>query len=82
MKRFLTIFGGVFVILLITRLLRGRTLAEAAVYSAIWSAVSTGIFLATQFYRSRKGQHCELCRDTPEMHEDARSEMKDGKRVP
>jgi hypothetical protein len=68
-KRFVTVFVGAFAVLLIVGMLKGRALATAASESGLWAGIAAAIFLATRIYRSRKGQHCELCRDTPEMRE-------------
>ena len=65
-KRFITVFTGVFLLLFIVYLVRGRTPSTAATESALWAAISTSLFIATRLYRSRQGQHCELCGDTPE----------------
>jgi hypothetical protein len=40
-------------------------LGRAASESALWATVASLIFIVTRIYRSRKGQHCELCGDTP-----------------
>jgi hypothetical protein len=69
-KRFIIVFLGVFVVLLIFGILKERGLARAAAESALWAGISATIFIATRIYRARKGQHCELCRDTPEMRPD------------
>jgi hypothetical protein len=68
-KRFVTVFVGAFVILLAVGLLKGRVLSIAVQDSALWAGIAATIFIVTRIYRSRKGEHCELCRDTPEMRE-------------
>ena len=65
----MTVFLGVFAVLLVIGLLKGRALAAAALQSALWAGITTTIFIATRIYRSRRGQHCELCRDTPQMRQ-------------
>lgn len=75
LKRFLFVFSGVFAVLLLVALVRGRSLGQSASESALWSAITTVIFILTRLYRSRQGQHCELCRDTPEMREDKACEL-------
>lgn len=64
-KRFMSVFLGAFAVLLVVGILKGRAFATAAPESALWAGIAATIFLATRIYRSRKGQHCELCRDTP-----------------
>jgi hypothetical protein len=68
-KRFMTVFLGAFAVLLVVGILKGRALATAAPESALWAGIAATIFLSTRIYRSRKGQHCELCRDTPQTRE-------------
>jgi hypothetical protein len=68
-KRFITVFLGAFVFLLAVGALKGRALAVAIKESALWAGIAATIFTASRIYRSRKGQHCELCRDTPQMRE-------------
>jgi predicted lipid-binding transport protein (Tim44 family) len=68
-KRFVTVFLGTFVILLVVGMLKGRAFAAAASESALWAGIAATIFIATRVYRSRRGQHCELCRDTPQMRQ-------------
>ena len=66
LKRFLVVLTGTFAVLSAVSLLRGRPPAQAAGESALWAGIATIIFIATRVYRSRQGQHCELCGDTPE----------------
>jgi predicted lipid-binding transport protein (Tim44 family) len=68
-KRFVTMFLGTFAVLLVVGMLKGRAFATAASESALWAGIAATIFIATRIYRSRRGQHCELCRDTPQMHQ-------------
>lgn len=65
-KRIITVVTGFFLLLFVVYLVRGRTPSTAATESALWAAISTSLFIATRLYRSRQGQHCELCGDTPE----------------
>jgi hypothetical protein len=66
-KRFLVVFSGLFLVFFaVYVLLRGRAPVAGAAESALWAAITAGIFLATRLYRSSKGQPCELCGDTPE----------------
>jgi hypothetical protein len=66
-KRFLTVFAGMFVVLLAVYILRGRPARSAALESALWSLIATSIFVVNRIVRARKGQACALCRDTPEF---------------
>ena len=65
-RRFLWVFTLAFLIIGTSQfLLRGRTLEDAALQGLIWAAIAASIFTATRLYRSRQGQHCALCQDTP-----------------
>ena len=77
LKRFLTVYAGAFLVLLAVGLLRERGLARAAGESALWAGIATAIFIATRVYRSRQGQHCELCGDTPATQRGEACELKD-----
>jgi uncharacterized membrane protein YhiD involved in acid resistance len=66
-KRFVVVFIGAFIILLIVGLMKERSLERATAESAVWAGVTAAVFVTARIYQSRKGQHCELCRDTPEM---------------
>ena len=81
-KRFLVVFAGIFVILLAVYILRGRAPRSALLESALWSLIATSIFLVNRLIRSRKGQACELCRDTPELAQDGLTEWKQENRRP
>jgi hypothetical protein len=67
LRRFTVVFGGAFVLIAAAQLLRGRTLEFATFHGLVWAAVSATIFTGARFYQARQGQHCAICRDTPEM---------------
>lgn len=48
-------------------LLRGRTPTTAIIDSAVWGTIVGCILVATRVYRSRLGQACPMCKDTPEV---------------
>jgi hypothetical protein len=66
-RRFLQVFSLAFLIIATAQLLKGHRLAYAAIQAGVWSLIATSIFTASRIYQSRQGQHCALCRDTPEM---------------
>lgn len=68
-KRFLTVLVAAFAIICSAQLLKGHQLAHAAAEAALWGFISAAIFTGARFWQARKGQHCALCRDTPEMRE-------------
>ena len=66
-KRFFTVFVVAFLMLFLVALLKNRSLGRATAESAVWAGVTAVVFVSARIYQSRKGQHCALCRDTPEM---------------
>lgn len=69
-KRFLIVLAGAFGLICMAQVLRGHDLGFAAVQGAIWGAAGAVIFTAARYVQARKGQHCALCKDTPEMREE------------
>jgi hypothetical protein len=69
-KRFLVVLAGAFAIISLAQAIRGRSFEYAAMQGAIWGVIGATIFTITRFRQARKGQHCALCRDTPEMREE------------
>ena len=68
LRRFTTVFALAFLVISASQwLLRGRTPADAALQGVIWAAIAATLFTATRIYKSRRGEHCALCRDTPEL---------------
>lgn len=67
LKRFFVVLIGAFIIIAGAQWLKGNDALYAATHGAIWSLISAIIFTAARFYQSRRGQHCALCKDTPEM---------------
>ena len=68
-KRFLTVLAGAFAIICAAQLLRGHGLAYSATQGAIWSVISATVFTVARFFQARRGQHCAICNDTPEMRQ-------------
>lgn len=48
---------------------RGRSVEVAAEHALIWAGISAVVFTTARWYQARRGQHCAICRDTPEMAE-------------
>jgi hypothetical protein len=65
-KRFLVATVIASAILTVSELLKGRELVAAVSFGLGWGVVSSAIYTGTRIYRSRKGQHCAVCNDTPE----------------
>ena len=68
-KRFFTVLVGVFIVIAAAQLLKGHTVNYSAAHGAIWSFVSAAVFTAARYWQSRQGQHCAICKDTPEMQD-------------
>lgn len=66
-KRFCTVLLGAFVVIAVARRIRGHDLAYAIQQGAIWAPISAALFTGARFFHSRRGNHCALCRDTPEL---------------
>ncbi|MCF7686989.1 MAG: hypothetical protein K9M98_04060 [Cephaloticoccus sp.] len=75
-KRFFVVLLGIFAMLFVVGLVKGRSLERVVAESAIWAGVSTVIFISARIYHSRRGQHCALCRDTPELAEGSTNSSK------
>jgi hypothetical protein len=69
-KRFLTVFVGAFVIISAVQILKGRDVSYSVIEGAIWGFVTAAVFTAARFFQSRRGQHCAICKDTPEVQTD------------
>lgn len=66
-RRFLTVFAGAFAVIAAAELLKGRGIEDAASHAALWAVAAAAVFTASRLYQSRRGQHCAICKDTPEM---------------
>jgi type IV secretory pathway VirB2 component (pilin) len=67
MRRFAVVFACAAVIISGAQMLRGRPVDYAVLQGLIWGAVAATIFTVARIYQSRRGQHCAICRDTPEL---------------
>ena len=67
LRRFLLVFCIAFAVIVSAHLLRGHELAFSLSESLLWAMISANIFTASRIHQSRKGRHCALCKDTPEM---------------
>ncbi|HKY23271.1 MAG TPA: hypothetical protein VJM31_18795 [Vicinamibacterales bacterium] len=70
-RRFLIVLAGAFALICIAQLLKGHDLGYSAIQGAIWASIAATIFTGARIYQSRQGQHCALCKDTPEMPQGA-----------
>ena len=69
-KRFLVVLAGAFVIICAAQVARGHALDYSATQGAIWGLISAAVFTGARYRQASKGQHCALCRDTPEMNDE------------
>ncbi len=66
-KRFFTVLAGAFVVIGIAQALKGHSWPYSASQGAIWGLIAATVFVVARFFQARRGQHCAVCRDTPEM---------------
>jgi hypothetical protein len=68
-KRFFIVLVGAFIIIGVTQMLKGHDLPYAVTQGAIWGAITATVFTVARVIQSRRGQHCAICKDTPEMQQ-------------
>lgn len=68
-RRFLSVFAGAFVVIAAVQLLKGRDVGNATLMALAWAAAAATVFTTSRIYQSRRGQHCAICKDTPEMQD-------------
>ncbi len=68
-RRFLLVFTGAAVVIAAVQLLKGHGVAYALSQGLAWAAISSTVFTSARLFQARRGRHCALCRDTPEMRE-------------
>ncbi|MEO8803646.1 MAG: hypothetical protein ABI304_00620 [Rudaea sp.] len=73
-KRFLTVLMGAFAIILVALLLKGHDVVYSATQAAMWSTLSALVFTTARFFQAKRGQHCAICMDTPQVQQDRRGE--------
>jgi hypothetical protein len=65
-RRFLLVFASALTIIAGAQVLKGHTLGYSVTQGLLWAAIASTIFTGARIYQSRRGQHCAICRDTPE----------------
>ena len=68
-RRFLTVLVIAFAIICTAQFLKTDNIFYAVTQAAIWSVISAIIFTVARYFQSRRGQHCAICKDTPEMQQ-------------
>ena len=48
-------------------MLRGQSPRRAAGEAVLWGAIAATIVIVTRLVRLRRGQRCEVCRDSPDQ---------------
>lgn len=66
-RRFALVFVAALVIIAGAQLSKGNSVDYSLTQGWIWGAISASVFTTTRMYQSRRGQHCAICRDAPEM---------------
>jgi hypothetical protein len=66
-KRFLVVLCGAFVIICGAQMLKGNDLVYSVTQGGIWALITASVFTTARIYQSRRGQHCAICKDTPEL---------------
>jgi membrane protein implicated in regulation of membrane protease activity len=69
-RRFFLVWVSAALIIGGVQVLKGHSLKNAAIQGLLWATVSALVFTASRFFQSRRGQHCAICKDTPEMQPD------------
>ena len=68
-RRFFVVLVGAFVLITGVQLLKGHARDAALVHGLIWAPLTAAVFVTGRLYQSRRGQHCAVCQDTPEMQQ-------------
>lgn len=66
-RRFAQVYGLVFLVLTIVRFLKTGDIVDALAYGLLWAGISATVFVIARIWQSRRGQHCAICKDTPEL---------------
>lgn len=66
-KRFLTVLVGASAIICAAQLIKGHDLTYSATQAAVWATIAAALFTTARIFQSRRGRHCAICKDTPEM---------------
>ncbi len=67
LRRFTQVFAGTFVVIAAVQFLKTGDVYHALQHGVTWAAASATLFISARIWQSRRGQHCAICKDTPEM---------------
>lgn len=76
-KRFLIVFACASSIIFAAQMIKGHRLAYSVMQGVVWGSIAAVIFTGARIFQSRNGQHCAICRDTPEMRRTNRNNDSD-----
>ena len=65
-KRYLTVFGGIVLLLLVAGLLKGKAFADVVPEAMFWSLLASTLFIGSRYSKAKRGIACAMCRDTVE----------------
>jgi hypothetical protein len=68
-KRFFMVLLAAFVLISAAQMLKGHEFGYSAAQGAVWGIVAASVFTIARVFQSRRGQHCAICKDTPEMQQ-------------
>ena len=68
-RRFVVVLAGSFAVICAAQLFKGHPLRYSTSQGAIWGITAASIFTLARFFQARRGQHCAICKDTPEMRQ-------------
>lgn len=71
-RRFVLVYLTALVAIGAAQWFRGRSIEVAIEHALLWAGISSVVFVSARLYQARRGQHCALCADTPEMAQQAR----------
>jgi uncharacterized membrane protein YvlD (DUF360 family) len=72
-KRFFTVLVAAFVVIFAAQVIKSHDFRYAGTQAVIWAVITATVFTIGRVIQSRRGQHCAICKDTPEMQESGRS---------
>ena len=64
-RRSLQVLAGVFAVLFVVSLMKGRGIGGGLEYAALWSVLTTVVFIVGRRWQIRRGEACALCDDLP-----------------
>ncbi len=68
-RRWFTVLLGTFAVIGLAQAVKGHTWIYALREAVIWAPITATVFAVGRFLQARRGQHCALCQDTPEMQQ-------------